>query len=181
MEQQLNVNDKEIELIKATFSENEYLLKAMRALFLNLGVSDEDKELMKNTFANEELMKIIEKRFYPVLSKETPIGQVQDNWLGVEQMIFDRPLDTIAQAVQYKDMALKMTRKALDLLKDPDGEKLDIEYVLDNDDKLQVKLLARNQFVRHIESQLLFLLVIAGKKDESSQEAKKRLTQDSTK
>lgn len=162
-QQPINLNEKEIELIQRTFKGNEDLLKSIRALFLGLTVTDTEKETIRTTFALDELRAIMRRRFYPTLDRDTAIGQVQDVWLGVEQMVFGNSRDAIYQAVHYKAQALKMTEQALKLLIDPSGTQVDLTYDPQGSavDDLQVFLLARNQYIRHVEQQLLFLKIIA--------------------
>ena len=183
MDERLNINEREITLIKKTFCENEYLLKAIRALFLNLGVTDEEKSAIKATFSDKELLALMHKKFYPQLDKDASIGTTMDVWMGVEQMVFGKGISEIYQAVQYKDEALKMTKKALALLENPDGEKIDVTFdpALSVKDDYQIRLLARNQFIKHVESQLMFLMIIAGKKDETVEQTTQRLTKNSSK
>ena len=176
---ELNVNDKEIEIIKETFAGNENLLKAIRALFFGLEVNEGEKLIIKNIFENEDVRRIMWRRFYPQIDRNSPIGQVQDVWLGVEQMVFGMARDTIEQAVAYKELALDYTKKALALLENPEGEAVDLSYSpkIDGASGLQIKLLARNQFIRHVESQLLFLFLISKTKEEGTpkeQEEKKK-------
>lgn len=173
------VQDEEIALIKSVFADNDELLQAMRALFFGLEIKESDKKAIEETFASDALMKIIQKRFLPTLNAEAPIGQVSDVWLGAETMIFGASQGTIAQAVLYKERSIDMTRRALALLRNTDGERISLE-VNGLQDELGVDILARNQFIRHIESQLLFLKIIAGTKDESPEDAKKRLAQNSS-
>ncbi len=178
-----NLKTKEIDLIKSIFSDNEALLKSMRALFLGLEISQDEKDLIKSTFVNDQLRKIMWTRFYPQLSRETPIGQVQDVWLGVEQMVFGQSKDTVYQAVHYKKKALEMTKQALELLDNPDGDNVDISYdpTLSLTDELQINLLARNQYIRHVEDQLKFIWMIAQHKEETEKETKERMIKDSAK
>lgn len=176
-----DINKEETDLIRSIFSGNDNLLKSMRALFFGLDISKTEKDLIRGTFENKELLRIMWKRFYPTLEKDSPIGQVQDVWLGVEQMIFGQAKDTITQAVLYKEEALKMTQKALELLVNPEGESFDLEYRPFVDSFLKVGLLARNQYIRHIESQLLALKTIADMKDETPEQTKRRLGKDSAK
>lgn len=182
-QQQLKVTEAELSKIKEVFLGNDALLKAMRGLFFGLGITDAEKELIKTTFANDEIYNIIKNRFYPTLKKDDNIGQAQDIWLGAETMIFGVPRDTIVQAIEYKNRAMKMVKKAIELLRDPEGESVNVEYNPDLivNDELGLVLLARNQYVRHIESQLLFLKVIAETKKDSPKEAEARAVQNSTK
>lgn len=180
---QTTITERDLEVIKQAFQGNDALLKTMRALFFGMGVTDAEKELILKTFSNDELFAVVSNRFYPQLNKETPIGQAQDVWLGAETMVFGAPKDTIQQAIEYKNRALKMTHVALGLLRNPDGEAPRVRYVPDEivGDELGLELLARNQYVRHIENQLLFLKVIADTKKETTQETTKRVQQNSAK
>lgn len=178
---ELNINDKEIEVIKATFADNEELLKLVRALFFGFELTVDEKNIIRDTFSNAELRAIFWRRFHPVLDRNTPIGQVQDVWLGVEGMVFGQPGHVAIQAVGYKEKALEMTKKALNLLDNPDGDRVDVVFVPSKFDEQQISLLARNQFIRHVESQLLFLKTIAGGKTETAQQVKERLSRDSSK
>ncbi len=81
-----------------------------------------------------------------------------------------------------------MTRVALALLDDPDGTVGSLDFEPNYEEgmanmgiSLQVFLIARNSFISHVETQLTMIKVIAGQKTESSEEAKKRLTQNSNK
>lgn len=175
-----NITDEETELIQTVFFNNEALLKAIRALFLNLNVTEDEKELVRSTFKNKELLKIFKKRFCPELDKDIPIGQVQDVWLGVEEMVFGQHRDTIQQAVAYKDLSIRMVRQALGLLENPDGERININYDPSAAiDELQVFLLGRNQFIKHVEHQLLFIWVIAQQKPEDKQDKTKKAQKNS--
>lgn len=179
---QLVVSDREIDIIKATFSENDSLLKAMRAIFFGLEVTGEERESLKSTFSNPELVQIMYKRFLPAINKDTPIGQITDVWMGVESQIFGVPKETIYQAVMQKSIAVQMVERGLRTLQNPEAEVINISYDPNSiiTDELGVKLLARNHYLRHVETQLSFLSVIAGQVDETTEQAKKRMQVDSS-
>lgn len=176
----LIINPEERDLIVATFKDNDILLKALRALFLQLGVSEEEKKLVSSL--KPEIKQLLRERYLPALSKDTPIGQVRDVWLGVEEMVFGHSPDTVWQAINYKEQAIVMTKEALELLDNPDNKP---GYTLEYNpkmipDQLGVKLLARNQFIRHIETQLYTLWIIANQKMETPRETAKRIKADQT-
>lgn len=175
--------EEEVALIRSTFYKNDELLKSMRALMFGLETSQEEKETIKNTFANEVILNIVSKRFYPTLDRNSAIGVSKDSWLGVEEMIFGMSKDTIKQAIEYKKIALEMTNKALILLENPDNENslFELVYNPDEDDDLGIKLLARNQFIKHVEHQLLFLKQISEIKEETEEEKKERQEKNSSK
>lgn len=170
-------------IIRTAFTDNEGLLKSMRALFFGLGATDQEKEQVRAAFLNPDLLRIIRAKFLPVLSKETPIGQVQDVWLGAEQMVFGVSKDTIEQAIKFKAEAIGMTEMALTLLTDPTGEQIDltVKPYSAATDPLAIGLLARNQFIRHIEQQLVFIKIISEQKIETPKETASRAAKDSTK
>lgn len=170
-------NQKERAIIVSTFKDNDSLLKNLRALFLNLGLNPEEKGKIKAL--PSEVKQIIRDRLYPVMDKETQIGMVKDAWLGVENMVFSQTPSTIKQAIEYKVLALKMTKVAMNLLDDPDGMAVDIEYH-EQPDELGINLLARNQFIRHIEGQLYSLWIIANQVEETPNQATKRQKKDSS-
>lgn len=177
----INVNDKEKSIIQATFKDNEPLLKSIRALFFGLPITDEERALIKTTFVSADLRAIMWKRFCPTLDRDTPIGQVQDIWLGAESMVFGQSRDTIYQAVNYKQLAIEYTTTALNLLVDPNGPQIDLTYKPSGIDPLEVALLARSQFIRHVEQQLLFLKLIGDQKVEKPTEKTERTKKDSSK
>lgn len=179
-EQPRNITDKEVAIIQSVFTEE--ILKSMRALFFGLPITKLEKDEIKGIFADPMVMAIVYKRFYPTLDKDTPIGQVQDVWLGAEQMVFGAPPDTVAQALGYKELSLKYTLQALALLKNPDGEGILVEYSPKKylHDPLGIVLLGRNQFIRHVEQQLLFLWLIAQTKATTPEEVKKKKQKDSS-
>jgi len=174
-----NLNEKEIDLIQRTFRGNEELLKSIRALFFGMPVTDNEKKVIRDTFSNPELLSIMWRRFCPSLDKETPIGQVQDVWLGVEQQVFGFPEGTIRQAVLYKHYAVEWTKTGLALLENPDGPGVNVEYspisYRIDADPLAIHLLARNQYIRHVETQLSFLHVIASLPQEDSGKSAKEV------
>lgn len=180
--QELMYSNRDIELIKSVFSENDQLIIIIRKLFFGAELSEDDKKLVKATFSNQELVNVVRRKVYGVNNLETPVGQLSDFWLGVETQIFGASRDTIYQAIKSKEMVLGMFVKALSLLTNPDGEKVDISVnpVIEAD-PLGVKLIARNLYLKSMETALFALKTIAGMKSETVEQAVKRLQQDSSK
>lgn len=175
-------NDVELNLIKATFSENEELLKTMRKLMYGQEISETEKAVIRETFANKELVEAVRHKTYGTNNFNTPIGQLSDFWIGVESQIFGSSRDTIYQAIESKKIVFDMFTKAFNLLSNPDGEKVDISSEIDlNADPLGVKMIARNLFMKAIDGSLMSLLQIGGKKGETIEETLKRLQKDSAK
>lgn len=155
----MSIEKEELDIIRSSFQNNEETLKIVRALFLGLPVSKDEKQIIRDAFSNTELLKIMNRRFCPSLDRNASIGKIQDVRLGMESQINGGSRDAIKQAIGYKDMGIKMIQQSLKLLSDPDGEQVSIEYaeVSCDEDPLQIGLLARNQYIRLVESQLNFL------------------------
>jgi hypothetical protein len=166
------------------FKENELLLKSIRSLMLGLPVSDEQKETVRSTFSDEILYGYIRRRFYPTYKDESAqIGGLMDVYLGVEQMCFNQEPHAIEQAINYKNISLELTRKGLKLLLDPNSKEnqIDLDDYLKSpeEDPLQVHLLGRNIYMRHIDKQLSILYVVANAERMTQAEVAKRLQLDS--
>ena len=172
---------KDVEVIQSVFKGNDELLVSIRAVLLNKEVTGEDKRAVKTTFANKRMLKIMQERLLPQLSRQSVIGTMQDDWLSATSMIFGQHKDTIKQAMLYKEKALGMTKTALELLTNPDGEKINLDYIPSLDDDLGTNLLARNQYIKHIEIQLMQLKTIANLEQETPEKQAKRIAKDSTK
>lgn len=174
-EQRVNLSDEEKDLLHTTFYKNEGLLQSIRALFFGLNTTPEERAQIKTVFMNEDLRKVFWRRFAPSLDRESKIGQIQDVWLGAEQMVFSQSRDTINQALEYKERALEMTKHALSLLEDPEKGAADLTYKPNPGDPLAIGLLARNQYIRHVETQLLFIWTIANMEVEKPTERAERI------
>ena len=171
-------------LIKQVFSKNPDLIKVMQALFLGFDLTDEEKQMIKTTFANDELYEAIRRRIAPHLEKDTMVGQQSDEWAGLEEQIYGAHEGQIYQAVHYKKEAIKMAKQAMALLKNPDGEKINISYDpdLSIEDKMQIKLLARNMYIKMVQNQLSTIWIIAEQKEnENPQQTAERILRDSAK
>ncbi len=180
-----SVAQRDIDLIKASFDED--LLKIVRALFFDLEVTDAEKTIVKKAFSNPDLRALMWKRFCPQLERDTPIGQASDIWLGAEQMIFGYSPDTAYQAVRYKELAIEMIKISLALLENPNGPRPNVKFtppvgpMVDRDVQLQTHLLARNMFIRLVESQLLTFWLTTQQKTDNPKEKEVKKGKDSAK
>lgn len=175
------VPDAELELLKATFKGNTDLLRLIKNLFFGLEVSEVEKKIIKDSFKSETLRKVINKRFFPVIDKETPIGQSIDLWTGID--LVGKSRDEIFQTISIRKKMIEMMTKALKLLENPNGERVDVKYNADSvlGDELGINLTTRNRFIGHVEFQTTMIQAIVSQKEETPQQAKLRQTQNSNK
>ncbi len=178
----VSLNEKEIDLIKRTFKGAEYLLKSVRAVFFGADVSAEDRQALKKLFADDEVKEAVRKKMYPLLKTDNvPIGQVADFWMGTESHILGASRDTIHQAVASKEKVLKMLTQSFDNLTNPKGELVSLEYSAESIelDPLQIGLLARNLYIRSVETGLNFVKLTAEQITETPAQTKARTKKDS--
>jgi hypothetical protein len=181
-ENKLMYSGKDIDIIKRVFAENDALLIVIRKLFFGVDISDNEKLSVKDTFKDKDVRDVFQRKVYGLNNFDTPVGQLSDFWMGVEKQIFGAGRDTIRQTIESKQIVFGMFEKAMKLLENPDGEKVDVStFPSLITDELQVGLIARNLYMQAIETSLLTLKSIAGMKQETTEQAIKRLTQDSTK
>lgn len=173
---------KEQEIIRSTFKGNETLLKGMRGIMLGLPVTEEQKQLVKDTFADERVYEVVRNRFLPELDNEAPIGGIRHKWGGLENNIVGHNPDTIYQIKRYKQDSIDMTKKGLACLKDPSSEAPDVDYHPDKypKDELGVNLIAINNYISLVETQLTFIWLTAEEGTEQAEELKKRMEQNSS-
>ena len=181
-ETKLMYTAKDIDILKSIFAENDMLMVAIRKLFLGAEISDYEKAIIVDSFKTPEAIEVFKHRVYGLNNLETPIGQLSDFWLGVETQVFGASRDTIHQVYESKKLVFSMFEKAFALLTNIDGEKPDVTSFPDTTkDPLQVWLIARNLYMKSIETALLNIKTIAGAKEESAEDAIKRLAKDSNK
>lgn len=178
-ENKLMYNNQELMLLKQIFAENEDLLKAVRNLFYGVEMTQEEKDAIKSSFSNPDVVEAVRHKIYGLNSFNTPIGQLSDFWMGLEQQIFGASRDTIKQAIGVKVQVLEMFTKAFKLLENPDGEKVSVK--VDLEDELGTNIIARNLYMKAIDTGLYTILTIAGKKNETLEEVMKRLEKNSNK
>lgn len=182
---QFPASEQEVALLKATFKENDYLLKVLRSLFLGYEVSKADKDLVRSTFSGKaDLQTAVRKKIYPLYTDDAPLEYLPDVWTGLQTSIFGQSRDNIYQAVVSKNLLLGYLTVAIKLMENPDGETVDLSYNPDISlvsDPLQTKLLGRIMFINTLQSALNMIKVIANTKDESPTTIAEKKTMDSSK
>lgn len=169
----------EIELLKKTFKDNEFLIKLVRSAFYGFAIKDADKKLLKDIFSHEPTRVALRKKLYPVFEEDDlPIGSAGDFWIGTEQNILGMSKDTIHQVVMSKDLVKKWLEQGMEFLVNPTKPQPDISFAAHmlSDDPLGVRLLARNLYIRTIGQGLLFISQIVAMKQETKADKAKNST-----
>lgn len=176
-------SDKEVELIKKVFKGNDHLLTQVRNLFYGLPVSDEDRKIIKKVFSNADFKNVLRKKMFPIFEldmMDVPVNSIADFWYGTEQNIFGQSRDAIYQNVYSKIQVRELLDQAFRLLSDPFSEKaIDLSFTPSMSDDLQVRLLARNLYIRTVVEGLNFIRIVCEREDPKPIEVKKRREKDS--
>ncbi len=175
--------ERDTELIKETFRGQEALLKNVRTLMLGGPLLPDQKENIKNVFSNLDLRALLRRRFLPDIQDDVDmqLGVVRDIWMGAEQMVFAATPQQIEQAMKYKAKCIEFTRHGLTLLENPEGMKVPFKVLPYEEDPLQIELMARNMYIKHVDEQLSMLFLIANQNEESPKEIVEKRIRNSNK
>ncbi len=149
-------------------------------------LSEVEEQERKKIF-DKNLSTLIHKAFLPQLDGDAPINQVVDLWYLL-QIMDKEPLQALPH-IKAKDLIIKYLTQQLKVLSDEDSTiKIyfkDLIKLPDNDAEIvtnsYVNLIVRNTIIQFTEQQLLTLKMLAGKKDETTEETIKRLQTNSNK
>lgn len=180
---QLRYNDQELSLIKNTFADNEELLALFRKYLLDGELSEEEKGLLNTLTGNEATLNLLEKAVKPNLDRLAPPFQVVDLYSNLDFQ--PTPKDHAVDILKGRHLAVQYLTQRFDALRGKTVEFIKFDSLVEpTEDNTQtfVNILARNFLLSHIDTQLFGqLMVIAGAKEESLDQQKKRLTQNSNK
>ena len=176
-EQTMRYSDVELGIIKATFSENGILVKAIRKVMLDAELDEAEKEAIKNFRDNEAGMAVLTKTVLPTIDPTAPLHQLVDLYVNIDTkekgVVGAYPLivarDTVVDYISDRLAVLDGTKKKgnftlVDLL----DRNVDMETRFSN-------LSARNTILVHIDSQMVQLQILGGLKTESVDQTKARL------
>jgi hypothetical protein len=154
-------------------TEERYLI--LRNLLLGFELNEEELEIVEK-LNTPELRKLFRKIFIPELGKEIPLGQSIDLWMTIQ--IPD--MYQVQLQLSARELLIEYLNQALELIKNPNGAKVDlaINFISPDTHKL---LIARNNFITHIETQLLVMKALAMAQTETPEERSKRLKKNSLK
>lgn len=178
---QLRYTDEELQLVKGVFAENDIALKALRKHFLQLPKNAVDLSILQGF--KDDVLKVLRKTFLPEMDGDLPIGQNIDLWLTIK--FDDKMLLESYHILKSREMYIEYIGQQLKSL---EGGKEKIKFK-DFEEKVKDKIpgdafsdiLCRNHIVYNVEGHLGQLKALAGLKQETLEEQKKRLTANSNK
>lgn len=177
------ITDKELEVIKSVFSDNEPLLLALRKVFLQLKLDKFETTLIDNSITKKpNVVDVIAKCFLPEIDPETPIQQVIDLWMTIDMK--DKDVDEAYPHIVARSLLIQYLKEQLDVLRGNKGKMkfTDFNFSKNNSaEDIYIDLIVRNTIITHTEQQLFQLQTLAGSKTETVEETMARLSKDSSK
>ena len=177
VEQEMRFSNKELELLKNTFAENNDILKSVRKIMLQLPIA-EDKEIVLRNVMTTDVMAIIRKIFMPELDGDAPLHQVSSIWFKTANDIRNNQKD-VEYEIKITRNLIKYIKQQLDVLENGSLGIIrlkDLEVFKD-----KTELLIWNDIIHFVEGQINQIKVLAGQKGETPEETIARLKKDSSK
>ena len=173
---------KEIDLIKSTFKDNEDLLRAIRKVSLQIDLDALDLSRLEVIRKSPDMIKTLYKHFLPTIDGSEPIGTPTDMWASVDMKnrMFEDALPIIeanGQLIEYltqqmKELEGKEVHRAMEF---PDfcniSNKIEKTKFID--------LITRNTIIVIVEQRLLSLMGLANKVELTPEEKEKKSKIDS--
>jgi len=177
-------SDHELGLIKQTFAEQEELLILVRKFLLQGDMTEAEMKYLKSFTSSPEILAILKKAINPQLDKQAAPFQSVDLFSSMD--LNPTPVDHAFRVLKARELAANYLSQQFSFLEHGEGKPLikfdELIIPSDDEDETYIGVIARNFLLSHIDSQLFnSIQIIAGTPDETPEQQKKRLTQDSNK
>lgn len=178
-------SEAELSLIKNTFTDNDALLFAIRNVLLQFPLSDGQKATL-SVGLNENVISVLRKRIIPELLPTYPLGQLPSILTTLTKDLGSRDVVDMEPQFEAKQLEIDYLEQQFQKL---EGKVVEERISLKRMGELKDKS-PREQFVDmtaylfllgYIDPMLGMIKNIAGQKDETPEQQKKRLTRDSSK
>lgn len=175
----------ELSLIKNTFSENDILLHTIRKALLQFELTEVEKGLIR-TSVTPEVLNVLRKRILPDLSPAFPIGQLSSILTTLTNDIRTKGVDDMEPLFKAKQIEIDYLQQQLRFLEDLEAETpiklFDLGRLKGKDaEDAYVDTTAYLFLLGYIDPMMAMIKQIAGKKEETLEEQKKRMFRDSSK
>lgn len=177
-DQKFIFSDVELELIKTTFAENDELLYAVRNVLLQFELSDAQKQMIRSQ-VTPEIYTVLRKRILPTPDGSFPLTQLPSIWTTITTDIKTRSKEDMEFLLEAKMLEIEYLEQQFEILKDLD--KLPSVKLVDLCVPNYQFMTAYLFLLGYVDPSLNFIKSIAGTKEETPEEQKKRLDRDSNK
>lgn len=186
-------SDAELSLIKNTFAgDGEDFLYLIRNVLLQFPMSEEDKKKLKGVMS-AEVYRVVKKKLLPEVDPDLPFGQLGDLNQSLTNDLKVKGVEDMAPLFAAKRLEIDYLTQQFEYLMDVEREftpsiVLDEMAVINRHGEQgaanvydnYVNTTARNWLLGYVDSFLIQLKTLAGSEKETVEEAKKRLTRDSS-
>lgn len=177
--------EQQVDLIKATFKNNDALAQSIRKAMYQFPLNAVDLAHLNSIKDNKELFNIIKAQLLPEFTEETTIGIQGDAFMSIPMK--DLPPDMAILHVKgvklWRDY-LKQQLKALENGTLQEKQKISykgLEEVELSDEQVFINFFARTHIARQVDSQLLYLLSTANEVKKTPEQLKKEQEKNSSK
>jgi len=176
----------ELSLIKNTFAENDELLHAVRNVLLQFPLSDGQKALL-SVGVTPAVIDVLKKRIMPDLAPTFPIGQLPSILTTLTENLKVLSPREMAPHFEAKQLEIAYLKQQFAVLETKDFSNQTIKLadlaVLENKtpDQQYVEMHAYLFLLGYIDPMLAMIRNLAGTKEETPDQQKKRLTRNSNK
>jgi len=178
-------SEAELSLIRNTFAENDELLYAIRNVLLQFPLSDGQKAILSSQM-NENILNVLKKRLLPTLAGDFPLGQLPSLLTTLTEDLKVLNAKEMQDKFESKQLEIMYLTQRFEVLET--GAELeecigleDMANIFDLEEDTYVNISAYLFLLGYIDPMLGMIKNIAGQKDETPEEQKKRLTRDSSK
>jgi hypothetical protein len=175
-------NDQEMSLIKAVFCENEDLLYAIRKVLLQFPLTVSELASLRSS-VTPEVVAVLKKRINPEMTGDEPWSQLSDMYQAVNNDLLSKTEEDMKPIFEATQLMIDYLNQQFQVLEGKDvEEKIKLNDWKDlTSPKAYVHTKARNFLLGHVDGKLVMIKNIAGEKQESVDEAKKRMDRNSSK
>lgn len=187
-------NKGELQLIKATFADNDELIYAIRKVFLQIPLTDADMALIKAQ-VTPAVLAVLRKRILPEFNDDYPLTQIPDFFSTLTKDIEKLGVKDMGPLFEAKQLEEDYLLQQFEVLANLDGT---VTYIADkatyiadislerlrsmlgkSDERRYIDTTARNYLLGYIDPMLLHMKTLAGAKDETPDQQEKRLKRNS--
>lgn len=188
--QERRYNDQEMQLIAATFKEQDGLLILFRRFLLQDPLTKDESAYLQSTMNNPEILAILRKTLNPDLDKRAPIHQTVDLYSGMDLQptVIDHAVLQIKVRMRVKQYLNQQFSMFEGTWKEQEGQIIFDEMVgFENDkgkktdEETYIDFVARNFLLSYIDSVGLRQLLILASQSEDPEAVKEKLMKNSSK
>jgi hypothetical protein len=166
----VRIDEGEKNTLKTVFSEDPFVYKTLRDLLFGFELDEGQKNIVGNF---RIIKKLLRKIFIPELDKTIPIGKNYDLWQTQDiKTATDQNFETIYEA---KEHLIGLLEKGFKRLDSPDENEIDLAAK-----RNFPFLIARNNFITYVDSQIRFLIQFVNMDSLTAEERMKMMQMNST-